>query len=122
MPALKYAARINGATGLIITKFDVLAGLGPIKVAVGYRTPTGEDLSFSNAMDEVLAGAKAEPVYQEFSPIELLPRTINKFSDLPASFRQMCELIEREVGVPITMISYGKERGQEISLRENTAK
>jgi adenylosuccinate synthase len=117
LPALKYAARINGATGLVITKFDILAGLGPIKIATGYRSAAGQDLSFSDAMDLVLAGEQVLPVYREFAPIESLPSSIKKMSDLPESFRQICELIEREVGAPIMMISYGKERGQEISFR-----
>lgn len=118
LPALKYAAQINGATGIVITKFDILAGLGPIKIAIGYRSSSGESLTFRQAMDYALSGAKWEANYQEFKPIDHVPSSISNFEELPASFRQMCQLIEREVGVPIVMVSYGKERGQEIMLQE----
>ncbi len=117
IPALSYAARINGATGIIITKFDILEGLGPIKVATSYRDAQQKDLSFSEAMDRTLLGEKIFPVYEEFAPIENISASIKKFDDLPLSFRQICQLIEKEVGVPIIMVSFGKERGQELSLR-----
>ncbi len=39
--ALRYAARLNGMTGLVITKLDVLTGIGPLQVAVRYRHPEG---------------------------------------------------------------------------------
>lgn len=118
LPALKYAAQINGATGIVITKFDILAGLGPIKVAIGYRSSTGEPITFKQAMDCALSGDHWEVEYQEFKPMDQVPESIRNFDELPASFRQMCGLIEREVGVPIIMVSYGKERGQEIMLKE----
>lgn len=117
LPALKYAARINGATGIIITKFDILEDLGPIKVAIAYRTEDQKTLSFSDAIDRTLLGERIYPVYQEFAGIGVIPTTIKKFDDLPPSFRQICQLIEREIGVPVVMVSYGKERGQELLLR-----
>ncbi len=117
LPALKYAARINGATGLVITKFDILAGLGPIKVATAYRSASGKTISFAEAM--INSPETIEIVYQEFEPVAYMPK-INHLADMPQSMCQMIELIEKELALPIKMISFGKERGQEIFLSQLT--
>lgn len=113
--ALKYAARINGATGLVITKFDVLAGLGEIKIATDY-IHQGKSISFVDAMDLQERGSEFEVKYENFLPIGLVGPKVSVFKDLPKTFRAICRRIEEYVGVPVKMVSFGRERGQEILL------
>ncbi|MCA9508016.1 MAG: adenylosuccinate synthase [Myxococcales bacterium] len=119
LPALRYASQINGATGIILTKLDVLSALGQVKVVSGYQGAGGEDLSFREAMDRVISGIEVKTIFKDFGTIEKMPHSVESFSALPFAARDLCEYIENFVGVPVVMLSYGKERGQEINLKEN---
>lgn len=118
LPALKYATRINGATGLVLTKIDVLAGLGPIKVATSYACGLDRDVPFKEAMKRHMVGMDIVPSYVELPAVDHLPAKISSRADLPKSFQALCALIEEHLQIPIKIISYGKERGQELKLCE----
>jgi adenylosuccinate synthase len=113
LPALKYAKRINGATGLVLTKLDILAGLGSIKIGTSYACDGKKNLTFLEAAELHSWGRKIEISYMDLPSVEAMPSSIGHLSDLPHSFRQLCSVVEEEVGIPIRMISYGRERGQE---------
>ena len=117
LPALKYAVRINGATGLVITKIDVLVGLGPIKIATSYNSGAQCDISFSEAMQRHDEGQEITPNYITLPEVNTMPSHIKSLGDFPDSFRALCHLIEEHCEIPITMISFGKERGQELWLK-----
>jgi adenylosuccinate synthase len=117
LPALKYAVRINGATGLVITKIDVLVGLGPIKIATGYSAGSDRDISFSQAMHRHNEGEKIVANYVTLAAVDEMPSRIRNLDDFPDSFRTLCHLIEEHCEIPITMISFGRERGQELWLK-----
>lgn len=116
LAALKYAKRINGATGLIITKIDVLAGLGPIKVATSYQSGEHKDLSYSEAIELFNQGFEIQPNYKEFGEISQMPSIIRTREDLPINLQGMLSFVEEELSLPIKMISFGPKRGQEIAL------
>lgn len=116
LPALKYAARINGATGLVLTKIDVLAGIGPMSIAISYECDGDKDLTFSEALERYNLGKKVKPHFKEFPAFTEMPNSIRTKTDLPLSLQKMCAFVEEELGIPIVMISFGKERGQEIWL------
>ncbi|HXW60903.1 MAG TPA: adenylosuccinate synthetase, partial [Myxococcota bacterium] len=116
LPALKYAQRINGANGLIMTKIDVLVGLGPIKVATSYESGGMKDLSFSEALELYEQGRAVQVQYKEFDAVHAMPETIKHRHDLPASFQKMLSFIEEKLETPIVMLSFGPKRGQEISF------
>ena len=112
--ALKYAARINGATGLILTKVDILSELKEIKVGTGYRYKNST-ISFSDALELYQNGQHVEVEYLNLAPMESFV-DVKKLSDLPKSAQIICELIEKHADMPVKMISFGKERGQELLL------
>jgi adenylosuccinate synthase len=116
LPALKFAARINGATGLVLTKLDVLSDLGPIKVATSYRSEEQRGLNYSDAYELFSSGRTIYPSYQEFPEVKGMPAVISRLEDLDSTFRSMIDLIEQSLEIPVTMISFGKERGQELNL------
>jgi adenylosuccinate synthase len=117
LPALKYACRINGATGLVITKIDILAGLGPIKVATSYHSAHEKNLNFPQALKLFNLGHAIIPDYLTLPKVDNFDEQLSAKKDLPESFQQLCNLIEEYCGVPIKMISFGKHRGQELWLR-----
>ncbi len=112
--ALKYAARINGATGLILTKVDILSELKENKVGTGYRYKNSA-IGFSDAVELYQNGQQIDVEYLSIPPMESFVG-VKKLSDLPKSAQIICELIEKHADMPVKMISFGKERGQELLL------
>ena len=113
LPALRYAARLNGFTGLCVTKIDVLAQLPEVKVCRNYRDgvlPGVDDLDRAVPEFEVLEGWGDPSWANSLSEIRRL-------EDLPAPVRAYLDMIERETGVPIALVSVGPGRDQTIMLR-----
>jgi adenylosuccinate synthase len=111
--ALRYAARVNGLTGLCITKLDVLNDMETIKVCTSYkyRGEILEELPFSLA---VLA--ELEPVYEELPGWQSDICGVTKIQDLPDNAIDYLNFIIRKVAVPISLISVGPKREQHIKV------
>jgi len=108
--ALKYAVMMNGVTGLIMMKADVMNDFETIKIATGYEL-AGEHLDYFpfEAADDV------KPVYREFKGWNCDICKVRKYEDFPVEFREYVEFIERETGVPVKIISVGPDRDETIS-------
>jgi adenylosuccinate synthase len=113
LPALRYAARINGLDGVALTKLDVLTGLDVLQLCVAYRTPSGVTGDFP--MDELQA---ASPIYESTPGWTEDLSSARKLSDLPKAARQYVERIEREMGCPIVLVSVGSRRDETIALKD----
>jgi adenylosuccinate synthase len=112
LPALKYAARINGATGVVLTKVDILNFLPSPKIALGYRYKNSP-ISF---LDACYLKKEIEIDYLDLPKMEPMPKGAKKISDLPKAVQKICDLIEKEADTPVKMISFGPSRGQELML------
>jgi adenylosuccinate synthase len=112
VPALRYAARVNGLDGLAITKLDVLTGLAEVRACVAYETPAGRTLGFP--IDEL---ASATPIYETFPGWTESLSGARAFGDLPEATRRYVEFLEEQVGVPVDLISVGARRDETIILR-----
>jgi len=110
--ALKYAVRLNGMTGLVITKLDVLAGIDPLRVAVRYRHPEGALFDEFPYHQSVLH--HAEPEYEELPGFEAEISDVRSQDDLPATARDYLRYISEFVGVPICLVGVGPGREQVI--------
>ncbi len=108
MVALKYSVMLNGATGLIMMKSDVLNGFDSIKVAVDYDMPEGQTGRFPYESE----GAK--PVYREFKGWNKDICGVRRYEDFPQEFKDYVEFIEDECGVPVKVISVGPDREETI--------
>jgi adenylosuccinate synthase len=117
MPALKYAARVNGLDGIALTKLDVLTGLDEIQVCVAYKTPHGETTEFP--FDDL---AVAQPVYRSFPGWKEDLASARAMKDLPDNARRYVKFIEEESGVPIVLVSVGYRRDDTIVLSNPFAK
>ena len=89
-------------------KSDVLAGFDKVKVAVAYKV---DGKTVSHVPYDTYA--EVEPVYEEFDGWGDLSG-ISSYGDLPKSFRDYVEFIERQTGVPVKILSLGPDREQTI--------
>jgi len=117
--ALRKSVELNSVSGLCLTKLDVLDGLATVKICVGYRDATGKAVGvpWDAAGYEGLV-----PVYDEvpgWSESTLGARSLDQ---LPANARSYISRLEREVGVPIDIISTGPDRVETIILRHPFAR
>ncbi len=111
--AVKSAIRLNGLSGLLITKLDVLTGIPTLKIATAYRC-AGKTL---HAMPPELEAMEAcEPVYEEFPGWTENISAIRRFSDLPENTARYLRAIEQIAGVPLAIVSVGAGREETIIM------
>ncbi|CAN5138984.1 adenylosuccinate synthase [soil metagenome] len=108
--ALRYAARLNGLSSLVITKLDVLRGLDPIRVAVRYRSSEGAVLEEFPYHQTVLHGSK--PEYEELPGFDEDIGECRTDADLPQAARDYLHFIEKFVRVPVSVVGVGPGREQ----------
>ena len=113
LPALKYAIMIDGVTELIMMKADVLDTFETIKVCTGYKVDGVET-------DQVPYDtyAEIEPMYKEFKGWNKDLSQITREEELPFEFMNYVRFIEKELNVPISVISLGPDRVQTIFRNE----
>ena len=111
--SLKYSVRVNSLTELFITKLDVLSGLQELKLCTGYENK-GEILADYPYDQNVLN--TAEPVYETLDGWEDDISAIKNFEDLPKNAQTYIKTIEDFIEVPITFISVGPERTENIII------
>lgn len=108
MVLVRQAVRVSGITGIALTKMDVLTGIHPIKICVGY-TVDGEELTHS-VPPNVKIFARCQPVYREFDGWTENIDTAKKISELPLNARKYVEAIEELSGIPVFLVSVGADR------------
>ena len=111
---LRNSVRLNGLTGLAITKLDVLDGLKELKICTGYEYQ-GQVLEHFPASLNVLAECK--PVYETLPGWSEDISDIRKLEDLPANVRDYLDRITELTQTPIDIISVGPDRVQTIILK-----
>jgi adenylosuccinate synthase len=104
---LRHAVRINSLTEIALTKLDVLDTFETVKVCVGYRV--GGQL-LSNYPDRLDLLAQVEPEYVELPGWGRELRSTRLVSELPAAARAFVDLVQSQVGVPISVVGVGAER------------
>ncbi len=110
---LRYAARINGLTELVLTKLDVLSGMPELKVCSAYKAhgQTYQDLPLG-----VADLSPFEPVYEDL-PAWNEPLTgIREWNALPAAAQEYIQRIAALGGVPVRSVSVGPERDQVVEV------
>ena len=111
--SLKYSVRVNSLSELFITKLDVLSGLEEIQLGVGYKY--NDEILTDYPYDQKVA-YEAEPIYETMQGWDEDITSIDKFEELPSNAQKYIKAIEDFIGVPITFISVGPERNQNIII------
>ncbi len=111
--SLKYSVRVNSLTELFITKLDVLSGLEELQLCIGYNT---ENKVITDYPYELTTLDSAEPVYETFGGWSDDISSIKNYEDLPENAKTYLKAIEDFIEVPITFISVGPERTENIII------
>lgn len=110
---IRFAARINGFTGIAITKLDVLDEFEEIRLCVGYKL-NGKKANYFDG--DALFLEKVKPEYKILKGWMKSTKGITKFEKLPTAAKNYIREIEKQTGVTVKYISTGPER-QEIIIR-----
>lgn len=113
MVLLRNATRLNGLTGIVITKLDVLSGLESLKICIGYEYKEHVIHDFPASL-KVLDACK--PIYETLPGWSEDISGVRNFEDLPQNTINYLKRIEALVEVPIQIISVGPERNETIVL------
>ena len=111
---LRYAVRVNGLTGVALTKLDVLDGFETIRVCTGYSY-NGTIIDELPASLEIFA--KCKPVYEELPGWQADITGARTFDELPAKAQSYVRRLEELIGCPIVMVSVGPGREATITLK-----
>jgi adenylosuccinate synthase len=114
--SLKYSVRVNSLTELFITKLDVLSGLKEIKLGVGYMNG---DKVITDYPYQQNVFYNAEPVYETYAGWSEDITSVRSFDDLPENAKKYITAIEDFIEIPITFISVGPERNQNIVIADD---
>ena len=109
------AAKVGGIDGIVLTKLDVLDGLGEIKVCVEYRL---DDASLSRLPSSAADQAAVEPVYETMEGWHESTRGARSWADLPATAVKYIRRIEELISVPVALVSTSPERDDTIVVRD----
>jgi adenylosuccinate synthase len=107
LPLLRESVRLCTPTAIALTKIDVLSGLDAPRVAVAYELD-GKRLDYPPQDEDDFA--RVVPVYETMPGWRQGIRSCVRWEDLPASARDYVEMIERRLGVKVSLISVGPDR------------
>ena len=109
----KYSRELNGLTGMVITRLDILDGFPSVKVCVGYRA-NGRAVDGFPANTNLLA--QCQPVYEELPGWDRPTASATDLSQLPENAIAYVRRIEELVGCPAQIISTGPRRDETIAV------
>ena len=108
--ALKYAVQVNGITQLIMMKGDVLSGFKTLKVCTAYNYK-GKEIQH---LPYNIEAENVTPVYTEIKGWAADLTGMMKVDELPKEFNDYVEFLEKELEIPIKVVSVGPDRTQTI--------
>tara|TARA_R110002096_G_scaffold200322_1_gene384206 strand:- start:16782 stop:18065 length:1284 start_codon:yes stop_codon:yes gene_type:complete len=112
--ALKYACQVNGVTQLMMMKGDVLSGFKTLKVCTAYKYKGEVITHFPYNIEP----ENVEPIYNEFSGWSEDLTGMSETSQLPKALNDYIEFLEKELEIPITIVSVGPDRKQTIFRKQ----
>lgn len=107
--ALKYACRVNGFTGLLLTKIDVLSYLNTLQLCTAYEIKGKKITEFPAGLHEL---EKCKPVYKSMKGWNGDLTHAESMKDLPKEARVYIDAIEKAIHTPIKWVSVGQDRSQ----------
>lgn len=106
--AVRYSARINGATEIAVMLLDVLSSLESLQVAVAYEDENGRTIhDFPAHLDDL---QRCRPIYETLPGWSQDLTAARSWSDLPTEARNYVSFLAKQVGVPVTIVSVGPDR------------
>ena len=115
IPLLKDAIRLNGVSGIVLTKMDVLSEFETIKICTSYRYQGQRN---EEVPSQIKVLQECEPVYEEIPGWKVDLRDIRNFEDLPPRAKDYVRHVAELTDTEVVLVSVG-ERREEIILRRN---
>ena len=112
---VRQAVKVNGISGIALTKLDVLDGMDELKVCVGYRL-NGRELDHLPASTE--AQENVEPIYETMEGWSETTYGARSWADLPATAIKYVRRIEELIEAPVALLSTSPERDDTILVRD----
>jgi adenylosuccinate synthase len=110
--AVRYAARVSGATEIAVMLLDVLSGLDELCVGVSYEDDRGQPVpEFPAHLADL---QRCRPVYKTLPGWTEDITRARSWSDLPANARRYVDFLAEQIGAPVSIVSVGPERRQTI--------
>ena len=113
--ALKHSSRINSMSGLVLTRLDVMAGVGDIKVATAYEVD-GKVINHVPSTPE--EWEKAKPVFETLPGWTENICGARSWEDLPLNVQNYVRFVEKATETPAAILSIGPDRSETIILKE----
>jgi adenylosuccinate synthase len=107
------ATRLNGLTGLAITKLDVLSGQKNIKIATSYAL-NGKTISAMPA--NIQQASSVAPVYESLAGWKEDITNVRQYDDLPTQAKDYIRRVEEFTGIPANIVSVGPDRAETLLL------
>lgn len=111
LPALKYAVRINGITHLALMKLDVLSELKQIPICISYKLNKKIISDYPIHSDKL---NKCKPIYKTLKGWNKNISDVKKLKDLPKEAQNYIAFIQKELNIPVDIISVGPHREETI--------
>ena len=112
--AARFSTRINGFTGVAITRLDILDALARLKICVGYKLDGRTIDYFPGSVADL---EKCQPIYEELAGWQTPTNHIRDYEQLPHKARQYIARLEELISCPVNLISVGAGREQTIQVR-----
>ncbi len=110
---LRYAARVNGLDALALNHLDVLSGMDTVRLCVAYELDGSRLVHYPASLSAL---ERAKPVYLDLPGWPAFSPEISRRQELPGAAETFLQAIEQEVGLPLAVISTGRERGHTLIL------
>ena len=110
----RHAARVNGLTGIAVTKLDVLDTLSTLEVVTAYRMSDGSITE--NFPADTWSLSSVKPIYESLPGWEAPTGHVHRLQDLPANARAYLDRIQELSGAPVLWVSVGTKRSQIIPV------
>ncbi len=114
----RYAAGVNGLTGLAVTKLDVLDTFETVQLSTGYELDGAPAVSFPDSVADL---ARVSPVYERWAGWNADTSRCRAFDDLPGAARRYLARIEEVCATPIRFVGVGAARRETIALPTSAA-
>jgi adenylosuccinate synthase len=111
----RQAMKIGGVDGIALTKLDILDGLAPLKVCVGYRY-NGVILDHLPAAPQIQAGV--EPIYETLEGWQESTQGARSWAELPATCIKYVRRIEELIETPVALLSTSPQREDTIMVTD----
>ena len=109
--AARYSRQINGFTGMVFTRLDILDGFSSVKICIGYQVGN-EEIDYFPA--DIALQEKCVPVYEELPGWDTPTASSTKKDQLPVNALNYIQRVEDLVGCPVQIISTGPRREETI--------